>query len=361
MSSRAWVVVASGAFAFAATLVLACGGGDAEADAPSVPAAPGASDSAVPSDPSAKDSGAPSNDAGDPDAQPNEDAGPIMLDAGPPRLIEHVVAPKTADPAVTTYDDNGYAYLDTRVPTKGKLALVLAGASGTPAGTVPMLKEVASYGYHTVSVRYVNDYLIVDICAKDKDPDCHGKLRLEALEGIDHSPHVTVPPQNAIEVRLAKLLALLHQRAPQEIWGSFLDGAKPKWSAIVVSGISHGASASGRIGKVRATAGVVMLSGPFDNANGAPAAWTKQASLTPPSKIWGFAHTADPQTPQDLENWAAMGIPGNPTSVDNAAAPYGGSHRLTSARAGGGHGSTIAGGNAAFNDAYRAAWKLMYP
>ncbi len=303
-------------------------------------------------DPSGEDTGAPAFDAG-------------PLDAGPARLIEHVATPKDADPTVTTYNEKEYAYRDTRVPAKNKLVLYLAGASGVPQGTVPMLKEVASYGFHTIGIRYVNDYLIVDICAQDADPNCHGKLRLEALDGVDHSSHIQVPPQNAIEVRLAKLLVMLAAKFPAESWSQYLEtgGALPKWSSIIVSGVSHGASASGRIGKVRATAGVVMLSGPYDNKAGNPAAWESEAPMTPVAKTFGFAHSADSQYSQDLENFAAMGLPGAATTVDVGAAPFGGSHRLTTSRAGGGHRSTIAGGGtpaAGGIPIYRPVWQLMF-
>jgi hypothetical protein len=95
---------------------------------------------------------------------------------------------------------------------------------------------------------------------------------------------------------------------------------------------------------IRQTERVVMLSGPSDNIGGAPAAWTRRTPLTPIERFVGFSHTADVQLPSHLSDFAAMGLIGEPTNVDGASAPYGGSKRLiTSAPSPDGHSSTKAG------------------
>jgi hypothetical protein len=59
------------------------------------------------------------------------------------KLIEHIVAPAATDPDIDNWLDDHYAYLDTRVVTRPELVVFLAGAGGTPKGTVAMLKEIA--------------------------------------------------------------------------------------------------------------------------------------------------------------------------------------------------------------------------
>src|SRR2546421_666055 len=126
--------------------------------------------------------------------------------------------------------------------------------------------------------------------AADPDEDCHGKVRLEAFEGRDHSPHIEVSRPNSAEERVLRMLIALGRAYPGEGWGAFVDGALPRWPDIVVSGHSHGASSAALIGKVRRVDRVVMLSGPFDNRAGAAAPWTARPGLTPLDRVYALTH-----------------------------------------------------------------------
>jgi hypothetical protein len=198
-----------------------------------------------------------------------------------------------------------------------------------------MLRELAAMGFHVVAPMYANDYDIRGICSPPRDPDddCHGKIRLEAFEGVDHSPHLEVKPANAAERRVARLLAHLHRLFPGEGWGGYLDGDRPRWSQIVVAGHSHGASSSGLIGKVRRVDRVVMLSGPFDNRAGAPAPWTHRPPLTPLDRYYVFSHEAEEQYPQHVKDWEAMQLAklGPLVKVDGTGPPFAHSHQLVTA------------------------------
>jgi len=307
-------------------------------------------------------------DQGDPPLPPEEpqDAGLAMPDAGgdagPVRLLEHVVAPKTADARVTTLNEDHYAYVTT-APSRPELIVWLTGSSGIPKNERGPIQDLAKLGYRTIGLRYFNTYVINgtatnDVCARSTDANCHGNVRLEALDGVNHTPAVTVTPENSIEVRLAKLLVYLAAQFPNEGWGTYVDGAAglPRWSNIIVAGTSHGASAAGRISKVRALAGAVMSSGPFDRkTNGTPAQWTAETSMTPVTKVWGLSHSADTQYAQHLKDWESMKLPGAVTFVDGKPPPWGGSHRLASARAGVGHGAMSKVGEGG----YPTVWKTI--
>jgi hypothetical protein len=161
------------------------------------------------------------------------------------------------------------------------------------------------------------------------------------------------------------MLSFLATDMPEGDWGHFLDGALPRWDRITISGTSHGASTSGLIGVIRSTERVVMLSGPSDNIGGVPAAWTRRTPLTPIERFVGFSHTADVQLPDHLRDFEAMGLPGAPTSVDGATAPFGGSARLTtSAESTDGHSSTKAGGTSPLNAdgtfLFDPVWRFAY-
>jgi hypothetical protein len=262
-------------------------------------------------------------------------AAPPPASAPAPALVEHVVRPEAADPEADKWLFDQYAFVDPAVAPAPELVVYLVGANNKPVAGRPMMIELARMGFRVVAPMYADDYDIRGLCAPDKDPDeaCHGNLRLEAFEGVDHSPHIEVKPANAIERRVARLLALLHAQHPAEGWGAYLDGDRPAWSRIVIAGHSHGASSAGLIGKVRQVARVVMLSGPFDNRGGAPAPWTRLAPATPIDRYFVFSHVNEEQYPQHIVDWEAMdlGKLGPVVTVDGAAPPYAHAHRLVTA------------------------------
>jgi hypothetical protein len=258
------------------------------------------------------------------------------------------VLPQAADPAADQWLSEQYAYVDPAAPTAGKLVVYLVGANNKPASGRPMMRELARLGFHVLAPAYADDYPMRDLCehpASEPDQDCHGKLRLEAFEGKDHSAHIVVSRANSIEERVARMLAVLARDFPAEGWGAFRAGDQPRWPGIVVSGHSHGASSAGLIGKVRQVDRVIMLSGPYDNRDGAPAAWTRLPAATSTDRVYALSHAREPQHQGQLRNWEAMTLPGAPAQVDGQAPPFGGSHRLVTALPGGNpHGITAAGG-----------------
>jgi hypothetical protein len=167
-----------------------------------------------------------------------------------------------------------------------------------------------------------------------------------------------------------KMLRALDQTVPAGGWGQYLDGDKPRWAEIIVAGHSHGASSAGLIGKVRRVHRVVMLSGPFDNRAGDPAAWTKIAPATPPDRVFGFSHTQEEQHAGHVKDWGAMGLPaaGPLVVVETAAPPFSGSHQLVTslppANGGNPHGTTAAGKAAPRTPdghfVYESAWRYLF-
>lgn len=281
------------------------------------------------------------------------DPGP-NVDLSDPQLYEAMFTPDEADPEATTVLGQELGYLDTRVTPRGLLVVYLHGA-GTPnvCGSAAHSEVLAGFGFHVFDPCYSSDYGVGN-CGDDIEG-----CRLEAFEGVDHHPFIDITPPNSIETRVVKGLTHLAAVIPEGDWTYFLDGDKPRWDKIVISGISHGASSSGVIGLHRNVNRVVMLSGPLDSNQ----AWLAKPTLTPIDRFWGFTHTADPQHPGHLEAFATMGLPGAPTSVDGASPPYGGSHRLiTSAATNDGHSSTQAGGSSPGSPQYEflPVWETLY-
>jgi hypothetical protein len=282
------------------------------------------------------------------------DPGPAV-DTSNPQLYSITFKANEADPAATTKLAAQPAYLDTRVPPLGLLVVYLHGAgSPTTCGSTAHEKEIAALGFHVLGPCYSSDYGIGN-CGKDIEG-----CRLEAFDGVDHHPFVAITPPDSIETRVAKGLVYLQSKNPEGDWTYYLDGDKPRWSKIVISGISHGASTAGVIGLHRLTDRVVMLSGPLDTDQ----PWLKKTPITPLARFFGFTHTADPQHPGHLAAFASLGLTGTPTSVDGAMAPYGGTHRLiTSATTTDGHSSVQAGGSSpkvGLDYVFKPTWKYLY-
>ena len=88
------------------------------------------------------------------------------------------------------------------------------------------------------------------------------------------------------------------------------------------------------------------------------------ATLLATEGFHGFTHAADPQHAGHLVSFQDLNVPGAPTSVDGASAPYGNSHRLqSSARVTDGHGSTTPGGTSpkvAGAYVYAPVWATMF-
>ena len=283
------------------------------------------------------------------------DPGP-MVDTTDPKLYEAEFTAADADPAATMALGTQLAHLDTTVPSRGILVVYLHGA-GAPStcGSGEHGKMLASLGFHVMSPCYVSDYGVGN-CGDDIEG-----CRLEAFEGVDHHAFIDIQPQDSIETRVVKGLAYLQENVPQGDWTYFVEGDKPRWSKILVSGISHGASTSAVVGLHRLVHRVVSLSGPLDSGQ----AWLTKPPLTPRERFFAFSHTDDSQHAGHLQSFEDMGLPGEPTSVDGASPPYGGSHRLiSSAATNDGHGSTQAGGPSPKDGdgayLYLPVWQTMY-
>lgn len=286
------------------------------------------------------------------------DAGFPNVDRSMPQLFQLSFTAKTADDAGTQYLGTQRAYLDTRVAPRGQLVVYLHGASSGPltaCGSTAHGQLLAGLGFHFFAPCYASDYGVGN-CGQDI-----GGCRLEAFDGMPRHTALDISRPNSIEERIIKGLEHLQRVNPKGDWTWFLENGQPRWSHIIISGISHGASTAGLIGKVRPVSRVVMLSGPLDTNQ----PWLSMASVTPPSALWGLTHTADNQHPGHLAAFQTMMLPGAPTHIDDAGVPYGGSHRLrTSAPATDGHSSTEAGGasprTADGGFVFAPAWRQLY-
>ena len=317
-------------------------------------------DAGSPSDAGAEDAGRGADasiDAGVTfDAGTVTDAGFPNVDRTSPQLYRFQFTAQAAEPDAGRWTGNQLARLDTRVAPRGLLVVYLHGA-GTPTtcGSGTHQDFLAGLGFHTIGPCYATDYGVGN-CGTQI-----GACRLEAFDGVDRHPFITIAPGESLERRIVRMLQRLQTLNPQGDWQYFLVNGAPRWDHIVISGISHGASSAGIISKVRSVHHAVMLSGPLDTDQ----AWLALPSLTPPAQIFGFTHTGDPQHPGHLAAFETMQLPGAPTRIEDGGRPWGGSHRLfTSVTTADPHGSTQAGGSspttADGGARFAPVWQEMY-
>jgi hypothetical protein len=268
-----------------------------------------------------------------------------------PSPTEHVLQPAELDPAADKYLAPQYAYFDPAAKPAGRVLVYLVGKGNPPERGRAMGQWLGQQGFAVVVPGYANEYDIRELCEAPtvQDRDCHAKLRLEALEGVDHGPHIQVSRANSLQTRVVRMLDRLATEQPQVGWQRGLARGMPRWEELVVAGHSHGSSTAALIGKVRRVHRVVMLSGPFDNRGGEPAAWLTRRPLTPVERYFGFSHRAEEQHAGHLKNWTALGLAklGKLVVVEGASPPFGNSHQLVTTRAPteveSAHGMTTAG------------------
>ncbi len=277
---------------------------------------------------------------------PTPGTGP-NVDRGNPTLHSFSFKPSEADPAARDRDLTQTAMLDTRAPrVQGKLVVVLAGVNGAP-GPAGVGRWAASQGFHVLLIAYKNDFNP----STQNDPNFFGAARLEAFDGMDRTPRLTVARADSVEVRIAKAMTLLQGRHAGGDWKYFVDAeGNPRWPEVIFVGHSHGASSAAAYATVRPVHRAISLAGPRD-VTPVTATWLTGPSVSPPERFYGFTGAGDSQFADHQKAFGLLKLPGELTDVTQAMPPYGGSHRL---RCPGGH------GDPAGCDRYAAACKYMF-
>jgi len=250
--------------------------------------------------------------------------------------VLHRVSPTDTDSAIDDALQPHLAGVTSCAQDRGYLVVFLPGTGGRPTSpyVVNMLNVATQNCLDAIALNYPDDSAVWETCYRDKDPDCYEKWRLEKLDGIHRSPYLHDVPADSIENRLLKLLQFLASNYPQEGWGQYLNGDSVQWEDVIASGDSQGGGMAAIVGQVHEVARVAMFAAVTDaigGFNGPAPAWTSKPKATPADRFFGFAHMDDQWWPAEQKNWAALNLTqfGAVVNVDNATAPYDGSHMLT--------------------------------
>jgi hypothetical protein len=238
------------------------------------------------------------------------------------------VDPVQADSAASPGGDvHLAAFAPVAVPS-GKLVVFLTGPQHKTADYKLFLTEAARLGHRALALAGPADLDMAAICGQNVG--CLEAVRREILDGLDHSPKVTVKPADSLQNRLGHALLWLQDHETEAGWGQFLDGAQPDWGQVIVAGHGQGAGEAMMLAALHDVARVVLLAGPADGDAQGPAPWLA-THLTASSKIRGFCHTLDPQWPAVNQAWTALGMGGKAdrVDVDQTPPPYYDLHQLT--------------------------------
>lgn len=282
--------------------------------------------------------------------------------------VYHMVLPKETDPAI---DDALSPHIagapPCADPQRDFLVIFIPGTANPATQGRPLLDVATRNCMHGIGLSYPNKEAAFTDCTNDPDPDCFEQWRLQKLDGVQRSPHLSTTPPNSIENRLLKLLQYLTTTFPSEGWSRYLDAGAVRWQAVIASGQSQGGGEAALLGKIHPLARVVMLASITDTIggfSGSSPAWAGKPGVTPAERYFGFAHMKDQYWSGEQQNWAALNLPpfGPVVNTDSEQAPYKGSHMLTTDVAydtsvpNGAHPTTIAARNA---EKFGPVWAYM--
>jgi hypothetical protein len=241
-----------------------------------------------------------------------------------PAMIERMVKPSALDPAVTHFDEAHVIVRPKDAAPDAPLALFMPGTSGRPQNVVTLLRVAAAQGYPTIGLEYDDEPAVVQVCPRQRDADCSAQFRRMRVEGTGPGvPGVQNSAAESISGRLSALLKALDKVAPTEGWGRYLDGDRPRWDRIVVSGLSQGAGMAAYIGKTRLVRRVVLFSSPWDFTlpGRKLAPWIAGASATPPSRWYAEYHRREATADLLAKSYDTLGIPAGHVLVFDRSLP----------------------------------------
>jgi len=134
------------------------------------------------------------------------------------------IRPSDTDPLITTFNtDSNYVYINTALPAKNILVIHLSGSYGEPKRAVLYGTLAADLGFHSIGLMYPNVPTVGSICTSSSDASCFENVRREIIDGIDHSPNISIGANECILSRVKNLIIYLKTNFASENWGQYLD------------------------------------------------------------------------------------------------------------------------------------------
>ena len=250
------------------------------------------------------------------------------------QMFAGVVTPSDTDSNIDSFNNVHTWALSFSQPQRKKLFVLLPGTGGIPFVYQQIVRAAASNGYHAVGLMYPNSTSVNERCAFTFDPECHRDIRMEIIDGTNHSTRIAVTRANSIENRLHKLIHTLHTANTSRGWGQYLDGqTNIIWSNVVIAGHSQGGSHAALIAKTRFVHRCLMFASmDWRLPENEPPSWVSEPGITPPERYFGLGHYDDPTVSSNrlVINWNALELDAFAPEhlVDFSNPPFDGSHML---------------------------------
>ena len=276
----------------------------------------------------------------------------LPASAGPP-LTERLIVPSLADPAVKSFDDPSVVVSKPGLSPDAPLVIFLPGTGGRPANARDLLDVIANQGYRALGLEYDDTPAVVGICPRIADRDCSANFRRMRIAGDGPgAPGVSNPPSESITNRLVAALKALDRGAPGEGWAGYLDGDRPRWSRIVVSGLSQGAGMAAFIAREHEVRRVVLFSSPWDfmMPGRRLAPWIDGTGATPAGRWFAEYHRRENTADLLAQSYRALKIPADHVLVFDRDLPSG----RTATSGNPFHGSTVR------DTGYAPQWRKLY-
>ncbi len=267
-------------------------------------------------------------------------------------IVEHKIQPSRVDPGVRQFDDPSIALTSASVAADAPLAIFLTGTGGKPENTGLMIGTIEQQGYRVIALEYDDTPPVAQVCPQTPEPACAAQFREMRSYGTGGFTQVVNPVAEAIVPRLVAALKALAAAAPQEGWGGYLDGDRPRWDRIVLSGLSQGAGMAAYIAKTHAVRRVLLFSSPWDvtgrDKHSAP--WLSIPTATPMDRWYASYHARENTVPLIRAAYDALRIPADHIHVLNQNLPAGANPNGPNPF----HGNTIR------DTRYAADWRAMF-
>jgi hypothetical protein len=226
-------------------------------------------------------------------------------------IVSYEIRPSEANPAVTRFNDANLVLVEGSSSATPDLVVFLSGTGGKPLNNQALMQVVADQGYRVIGLSYNDSPAVVQLCAADPSPACSAAVREKRIYGRNSTSLVQNSVDESIVARLVSLITYLGAQHPEQHWTEYLFDAAPRWSHILVSGLSQGAGMAAYIAKRTRVARVVLFSSPWDyyGRSRAPAPWLFEPSATPPELWFAEYHRREPTAALLRAAYRALNIP----------------------------------------------------
>jgi len=258
----------------------------------------------------------------------------------------------TADPQATGSAVQWAAWTTGPVPS-GRLVVLLPDAGHVASDYHALLQTAAAYGHRVLVLAGPWQTDVNALCGVDAG--CLESVRLEMLDGQEHTKQVTVATPDGLETRLLRALQWLSQHVPQAGWAPFLANSQPVWPSLVLVGHGQGGAMAMMAAAKHSVARVGLLAAPHD-ADGQGAAPWLATHATSSSVMAGLCHSQDPDFAAVAQAWTALGLGGTTdhVDIDLSPPPYFGLRAMTSSAHCDQPADCIA-----FDSRYRDVWRAL--